>query len=389
MKVGRNQPCPCRSGKKYKKCCLERDNKAESQSLRSVRGEAAGKPTWHPGIHTDIARRVDAHGGGVAGLTPYTVARIAEDPRWDAYVGPAIRRAKGRFARSYWTFAKVAAMTTEAIEEQLGRFGVDYSREGFRELAASRVSAWPISEVWEQSSGCRCKGMEVDFLGLAACELWRRLIPDRPSMEMLDDWMQQGYDLGDKGKVGEACGTWWKVWQVLLDRFTPEMTSVEDVDQVFSGRQSVYNWCRDFEDCLYDASFEEPGYVEIGRQYCQEWIDQFPNSSEPMQIRFRRGLAEFTLRAGRTEEGITMLEGMVERWPEYVWGYVGLAEAYSDSHRYSRNRDYAPVADITRAIEWLERGLATVDPKDRDRDVMLEMMEWLQREAGGGLSVGE
>lgn len=22
MKVGRNDPCPCRSGKKYKKCCL-------------------------------------------------------------------------------------------------------------------------------------------------------------------------------------------------------------------------------------------------------------------------------------------------------------------------------------------------------------------------------
>lgn len=22
MKIGRNEPCPCRSGKKYKKCCL-------------------------------------------------------------------------------------------------------------------------------------------------------------------------------------------------------------------------------------------------------------------------------------------------------------------------------------------------------------------------------
>ena len=24
-KVGRNDPCPCGSGKKYKKCCLERE----------------------------------------------------------------------------------------------------------------------------------------------------------------------------------------------------------------------------------------------------------------------------------------------------------------------------------------------------------------------------
>ena len=30
MKIGRNQPCPCGSGKKYKKCCLNKsreDNK--------------------------------------------------------------------------------------------------------------------------------------------------------------------------------------------------------------------------------------------------------------------------------------------------------------------------------------------------------------------------
>jgi predicted Zn-dependent protease len=28
-KVGRNEPCPCGSGKKYKRCCLERDRVAE------------------------------------------------------------------------------------------------------------------------------------------------------------------------------------------------------------------------------------------------------------------------------------------------------------------------------------------------------------------------
>ena len=30
-KVGRNEPCPCGSGKKYKKCCLNRDEEARSQ----------------------------------------------------------------------------------------------------------------------------------------------------------------------------------------------------------------------------------------------------------------------------------------------------------------------------------------------------------------------
>lgn len=28
MKIGRNQPCPCGSGKKYKRCCLAKDEQA-------------------------------------------------------------------------------------------------------------------------------------------------------------------------------------------------------------------------------------------------------------------------------------------------------------------------------------------------------------------------
>jgi hypothetical protein len=29
MKIGRNAPCPCGSGKKYKKCCLNNDQQME------------------------------------------------------------------------------------------------------------------------------------------------------------------------------------------------------------------------------------------------------------------------------------------------------------------------------------------------------------------------
>ena len=29
--IGRNSPCPCGSGKKYKKCCLSKDEKTESK----------------------------------------------------------------------------------------------------------------------------------------------------------------------------------------------------------------------------------------------------------------------------------------------------------------------------------------------------------------------
>jgi tetratricopeptide (TPR) repeat protein len=33
--VGRNQPCPCGSGKKYKRCCLAKDEALASERLRA------------------------------------------------------------------------------------------------------------------------------------------------------------------------------------------------------------------------------------------------------------------------------------------------------------------------------------------------------------------
>lgn len=34
MQIGRNDPCPCGSGKKYKKCCQSKDEEARCQAAR-------------------------------------------------------------------------------------------------------------------------------------------------------------------------------------------------------------------------------------------------------------------------------------------------------------------------------------------------------------------
>jgi hypothetical protein len=45
MKIGRNEPCPCGSGKKYKKCCLDKQsNKMDKDiSLQFARLQAQQK----------------------------------------------------------------------------------------------------------------------------------------------------------------------------------------------------------------------------------------------------------------------------------------------------------------------------------------------------------
>src|ERR1700680_4977433 len=42
-KVGRNSPCPCGSGKKYKRCCIEKDE-------RERREQAAAEARWNTDV---------------------------------------------------------------------------------------------------------------------------------------------------------------------------------------------------------------------------------------------------------------------------------------------------------------------------------------------------
>ena len=49
MKIGRNDPCPCGSGKKYKKCCMEKDQAAERARL------IAPVRLPNPGFETAVA----------------------------------------------------------------------------------------------------------------------------------------------------------------------------------------------------------------------------------------------------------------------------------------------------------------------------------------------
>jgi SEC-C motif len=42
-KIGRNEPCPCGSGKKYKRCCLHQDEAAAAEQAAAVAAQAAAQ----------------------------------------------------------------------------------------------------------------------------------------------------------------------------------------------------------------------------------------------------------------------------------------------------------------------------------------------------------
>jgi hypothetical protein len=336
--VGRNEPCPCGSGKKYKKCCLRKD---EAQAaLRPAPAFEKRAPPPPP--------RSAAQAGG-HGFAPYTVGRIFEQS--DAFA--KMKRDEPRRAALFWTAERIAALDTSAILARLEKLGVAARPEDFLPLATRTTSAWEISEVWRERLGGDIERHDDDFLGYAACELWKRYSPDRPSQEMLDDWMQEGYRLSQHLELARACDLWQKVWDVIRARLTPDMRTCDDAGAVFNGTQSITNWVDDFVLELRNAAIKEPLYAARGVTLCEQVLGQFLDEDDAFRRSFRAAMGELLFMAGRPGDGERVLQGLIEEFPDLAIGYAYLADALAGSERRPGTAE-----GRERAIALLEAALA-------------------------------
>ncbi|OGL42952.1 MAG: hypothetical protein A2161_06030 [Candidatus Schekmanbacteria bacterium RBG_13_48_7] len=366
MKLGRNDPCPCGSGKKYKKCCQVKSVKNKNHNFVELTNFDDVLNCVPPKIgHGKNNKEISTEFPDACMLTPYVIARMTEAKRVAELGDSYLLKACQEYLKTGWSIDKVSKMSTDEIITQLRKYGISFSHEGFLKLVQGRNSAWEISEIWFEENDVSCTGKEEEFLGLAACELWKRLYPEHPSVEMLDDLMQEGYELLESGQRRRSCDLWWAVWLVLFERFTPEMTMIQDTASVFSGFQSIYNWCQDFENELINESYD-PKYAKMGMSYCQQWITQFIDEEDLLQVNFRRALAEFFSQLERSKEAIDVLHEIVERWPKNIWGFIALADEYGHMFCSSGIVPY----DEKKANEWLDEALRNCELEDCDLDMI-------------------
>jgi len=346
-KISRNQPCPCGSGKKYKKCCLDKDEQERASKSRNTPGPAAD------GLDT------------AAGLPPYAAARLFEES--EAFA--EMKRRQPAMARLFWTPSRTPALETEELVEGLRKLGIDASRNAYLELAINRFSAWSLSEVWRSEATKPLSRHEDDFLGMAACELWKRYCPDRPSIEMLDDWMQEGYRLMMDGNGPQACDRWSAVWEVIRSRLRPDMRTCDDARAIFDGTQLLFNWVQDFALELHNAALDNACYADLGVQLCEDVLQQFPGESELFLLNFRADLGEFYYLARRDEQGERVLLELIRDYPDRAAGYARLADILAHGARKGET-----AIDPLRAQTILEDALArpVTDASEYDLENRLE-----------------
>lgn len=351
-KMGRNEPCPCGSGKKYKKCCL---------------GQEAPPPVGAERARTPVTSPTDARPAPLAGMTPYVITKLFEDSDLFAQM----QRLEPEKARDFWTPRKVAALSTEDLLAQLRPLAVDASREAYLALAEGQTSAWAISEHWRVAIAGQLSRHADDFLGLAACELWKRYCPERPSLEMLDDRMQEGYRLAHEGQGARACEIWRDVWRTIRSRLRPEMSTTRQAAVVFDGSQCLFNWVQDFALELHNAALAERRYAGIGVQLCEEVLAHFPGEDDLFLENFRADLGEFHFLAGAPVEGERVLLELIRNHPDRAAGYARLADLLG----HGPAPDRTPI-DQERAQELLEQALAWPVTDAADYDLERRLAEF-------------
>jgi hypothetical protein len=299
-------------------------------------------------------------------MSAYVIAKLFEGSEQFAQM----RRLEPEKARLFWTPQKVATLSTEDIMAKLRELGVDASHKSYLALAEGQTSAWTISEQWRVEITKPLLRHTQDFLGLAACELWKRYCPERPSIEMLDDRMQEGYRLASEGQWTKACESWWEVWQTIRSRLRPEMNTTQAAAAVFNGTQCLFNWVQDFELELLNAALEERRFARIGIQLCKEVLAHFPGEDELFRIHFRADLGEFHFRAGENAESEHVLLELIRDHPDRAAGYVRLADCFG----YGPTPDSEPI-DRERALELLEQALARPVTDATDYDLEMRLAE--------------
>ena len=260
-KVGRNDPCPCGSGKKYKKCCIDKE------------------------VH--------------------------------------MNKKPNLLIFKHLTYEEVDELSTNQIISKLEELGIPFEREQFIKDTEEYYSAEDISEAWFDDYDLTIGGKMEDFPWLAACVLWERLAkPINLSMEQLHRLIEDGNVYQDKGEPVSACNKWLQAWEGIKYRIKPVFKTSDYLHKHYRGSFFLIDFCQELEFELFHAGLKDRSYFEKRIEYCQEYCSYFPNENELIIFNMRRAIAESYGELSQFEQAESEFEKLAKDFNDNLWSYI-------------------------------------------------------------------
>jgi len=218
---------------------------------------------------------------------------------------------------------------------------------------------------------------DEDFVLYAAIVLWERLMPERWSVEMIDDSIQKGYEYIKQNNYKDGLERWTDAWTMIRGIVPSYITSVEEADEYLPEplTQSICNWSQDFGMELGNGGGDDISFHYLRIRYCSEFCAIFPDSDELILHNMSRAEAESYASLGYMHVADNLFDELVEKYPDNVRGYVGWGDIY-----LYHARDSEDPSDYEHAEERYRWGLSRCDT---EADVIRDRLEWLEKERTG------
>jgi tetratricopeptide (TPR) repeat protein len=283
----------------------------------------------------------------------------------EAYRNALVR--KGRV-----TLASGRALSDEALLGKLASLGLGMDRDEFLRRTRSYLSAQEMAEAVYDDPDQQLRDGDMDWVWIAFTCLWERWAPERPSFEMIDDRMQEGYKAQARGDQQAACRlwleTWRSIWAVVEAR---HLRSVEEFDDLFCGTNSLFNWVQDFLLELHNAGLQEKAFHLERLAVLEALLGRFQLGS--LLPGCKKDLAETYFCLGMPEKAGQLYRQWLKETPHWGWGWIGWADGYTFC---TPDREKNPA----RAEQILKQGLAIPDVEDRR--FLLDRLRDLYEETG-------
>jgi hypothetical protein len=313
-KIGRNDPCPCGSGKKYKKCCLPKEELARNTRSRQSITEKAP-----PSISPNIRSTIDQN----------TRDNLTREKKTSLF---------SRFATQSITKDEVDLMDSQVIMQRLRCLGIPFKRDAFTSLVSKCFTIDDVVEAWEKIYVFNTEGQNDDFIFLAAWVLWDRIAPQTPNAEKIEELIEKAYDR----ELVPRCEQWLDAWKLLKDRSPSRVKSIQDVYP--GGWIDLETWCIDLVTDLLDAAGEgHPRFYKHRLRFCKEFLARYPESRTHVLEAMNLGLVESYFRVGNEVEGDRAFQALTTkdpgnarlfmRWGDMYWFDIVPGEAHESKGR--------------------------------------------------------
>ncbi len=253
-----------------------------------------------------------------------------------------------------WEPAIVENMSTGEIEAKMKALLPSFSLSEFTAKTERYLSCEDLAEE-EYYPYATFPDTDEDFIWMACCELWKRLVPDRMAMEHLADRFD---DKIEEMAQAEEKKKWRKLVQLGEDAFelirphiielTPDGYRLKEESYEKFREAAIYDVDAFLEDLLFDlaSTGDHVKVLEIAEMLATAFGDDM----------FIDHKAQSLFALGRIEEGEQCFQDILTRNPDTVWFAIHAGDCileYGENDYPKARSYYLKAVDIAKATSHL------------------------------------